>query len=70
MSKTEDFRPNAEGEYCWIDTYDCGHTQNVVTMVPVDRQVRVGEPVVCYVCKEAGAFLMRQRTAVEYVPGT
>jgi hypothetical protein len=49
----------------WLDTYDCGHTQRVESMVPIDRQVRVGEPVVCYVCKDAGEFHVRQRVKVE-----
>jgi hypothetical protein len=51
--------------YLWLDTYDCGHTQNVEIAVPVDRESRVGEPVVCYVCKAAGEFHVRQRTKAE-----
>lgn len=54
----------AEG-YLWLDTYDCGHTQRVEIMVPIDRESRVGEPTVCFVCKEAGEFHIRQRTKVE-----
>ena len=52
-------------ENLWLDTYDCGHTQRVEIMVPVDRWDRVGEPVVCYRCKEAGEHHIRQRVKVE-----
>lgn len=55
-------------EELWLDTYDCGHTQRVESMVPIDRQIRVGEPAVCYVCKEAGEFHIRQRVKVERLP--
>jgi hypothetical protein len=54
----------AEG-LLWLDTYECGHTQRVECMVPIDRESRVGEPTVCFTCKEAGEFHIRQRVAVQ-----
>jgi hypothetical protein len=51
--------------YLWRDTFDCGHSVNVETAVPIDRTIRIGEFTVCFDCKSAGQAYVRERVLVE-----